>query len=217
MLRPRRDLHGRETRGFHMRALMMLIVVLGLGCSRRVSTTRADAATESDAASGDAGPGHDAVGPMIDTGPARDSGGSARDTGPARDTGSTRDMGTGRDTGPSVMGDTCASAIDISAGGTFMVDTCILNDDVVASCGVTGGRDAVLSGVSPVSGSTYRLTVPSDWVVQQTDVTCGPAPFSCSASGWGVSGATGAARWFFAVEKLDGTCGTVSVVVDRMM
>jgi hypothetical protein len=76
----------------------------------------------------------------------------------------------------------------------------------------------ILRGDSPMSGSTYSLTFPTGWVLEELDDTCTPEPFSCGSTGtWGVSGATGAAYWYFALEPASGTCGTATVTVDRLM
>jgi hypothetical protein len=115
------------------------------------------------------------------------------------------------------LGASCTTPIDISDGGTFAIDTCTLIDSVAASCGTTAAA-AILRGVAPTSGSTYELTFPSGWVLQQLDGTCSPMTYSCGDTGtWSVSGDTPDGYWYFAIEPASGTCGSASVTVDRVM
>ena len=127
------------------------------------------------------------------------------------------DSSTPVDTGPPIPGDTCVLPIDVSAGGAFMADTCMLHDDVAASCGSPGGADVVLQAASPPTGSTYQITVPAGWVVQQVNSLCTPLFSSCGVGSWSVSGATGSPFWFFSIERMDGTCGMVTINVNRTM
>jgi hypothetical protein len=121
------------------------------------------------------------------------------------------------DTGPIVLGESCTAPIDISLGGTFAIDTCTLTDSVTASCGTTAAA-AILAGVAPTTGSTYSITFPTGWVLQELDDTCSPESFSCGSTGtWGVSGDTPGGYWYFAIEPESGTCGSTTVTVDRVM
>jgi hypothetical protein len=120
------------------------------------------------------------------------------------------------DSGPSPA-DACAAAIDISKSGTYPVDTCAKKFSLGATCATGGmGVGVALAGEAPNSGSTYQLSVPADWVVQQMSPTCSPLAFSCSPSGWGVSGYAGQKFWHFVVARADGTCGTTTVTVNRI-
>jgi hypothetical protein len=121
------------------------------------------------------------------------------------------------DGGPIVLGESCTSPIDVSLGGTFAIDTCTLTDSVTASCGATAAA-AILAGVAPTTGSTYSITFPTGWVLQELDDTCSPESFSCGSTGtWGVSGDTPGGYWYFAIEPESGTCGSTTVTVDRVM
>jgi hypothetical protein len=128
------------------------------------------------------------------------------------------------DTGAPVPGDTCDTGIDMSAMGLhmYMIDTCAQHNAVMVTCPTPpppAGHATIFRGLAPSSGSTYQLTVPSGWVIQQlTNPGCSAASFSCGATGsWGVSGATLGGYWYFAIERADGTCGTVTVTINRTM
>jgi hypothetical protein len=121
------------------------------------------------------------------------------------------------DAGLPAPGGDCSGAIDVSSGGTFVVDTCTGSDEVGATCAALGARDALLVADAPFSGSTYFVRVPAEWVVQQVDDACSPMAWSCGAGSWGVSGAVPWARWRFAVQRADGACGSVAIEVERAM
>lgn len=197
-----------------------------------------DASSFPDSASppGDGGVRGDAASPRTDAGSSArvdagatthtDAGASSgADAGARVDAGSPHDAGPGEtdagpppiDLGPGIPGETCVSALDVSAGGTWMVDTCAARDDVPAMCGRAGTPDVVLSGVAPRSGSTYQIHVGAGWVIQQVTSGCGAMPFSCGASDWGVSGATLDPAWLWAVESADGSCGMATISVTRVM
>ena len=118
-----------------------------------------------------------------------------------------------------------ATPTDISAGGTFTIDTCTSTTTVATACGTTAAA-VILRGDSPLSGSTYTLTLPScvdggsgscGWVIQMLDNSCAPEAFECGATGtWSVSGATFDPYWYFALAPVSGTCGTTIVTVDRL-
>ncbi len=168
-----------------------------------------------------------------------DGGRIARDSGAPRDAGSSSDRGLmssdagassapdagglapdagpGVDAGPPPPLADCAASIDVSGGGIFVVDTCAMPDDVGGDCAASGAGDALLVADAPFTGSTYHLGVPSGWVIQQMDESCRPMPFGCAAEGWGVSGAIPWAHWHFAVQRADGSCGTVAITVERPM
>jgi hypothetical protein len=165
------------------------------------SGTTHDSGGDTDA-EGDGGSGSDvdsASPPPVDSGGAKET--SVADTAPP-------EAGTGT---------TCTSPIDISAGGTFAVDTCTSTASIAASCGTTADA-IVLRADAPSTGSTYEITFPSGWVLVETDGTCTPMPDSCGSTGtWSVSGDTSAGYWYFAVEPESGTCATTTVSVDRLM
>jgi hypothetical protein len=111
----------------------------------------------------------------------------------------------------------CGPIIDISAGGSFSVDTCTTTSSVDASCGTTAPA-AILRADAPATGSTYEITFPSGWVLQMIDATCAPALDSCGSTGtWSVSGINPGNYWYFAVAPATGVCGSTSVSVDRIM
>lgn len=119
--------------------------------------------------------------------------------------------------GAVVFGESCASPIDISTSGTFAIDTCALTNSVAASCGTTGAA-AILRADAPITGSSYGITFPSGWVLQELDDTCAPVTYECGSTGaWYVSGATPGDYWYFAIEPASGTCGSTSITVDRTM
>jgi len=154
------------------------------------------------------------------TPPSTDAGGGTVDAGaPEASHVAPHESGAGEAAVPSdaSLGASCTSPIDISDGGTFAIDTCTLTDSIAASCGTTAAA-AILRGVAPMTGSTYELTFPSGWVLQQLDDTCSPMTYSCGSTGtWSVSGDTSEGYWYFAIEPASGTCGSTSVTVDRVM
>jgi hypothetical protein len=155
-------------------------------------------------------PGSDAGPPATGT----PDGGAAVDAG-ATDAGGSVDVAV--PDGPTVLGESCSSPIDISAGGTVSIDTCPLTDSITATCGTTAAA-TILRGIAPSSGSTYSITFPAGWVLVQVDSTCTPMLASCGSTGtWGVSGATPDGYWYFAIEPASGACGTATVTVDRVM
>jgi hypothetical protein len=147
---------------------------------------------------------------------------SPAETGPSKDGGGTpKDSGTTPDTTPPITdpdaGQSCADAIDVSNGGSFTFDTCKLADSFSSSCAPTGAA-AILTGASPAAGSTYGFTFPSNWVVQMVGSGCVPEVGMCGMGPtWGTSGGESAPYWFWAFMPADGVCGTITVVVDRIM
>lgn len=110
----------------------------------------------------------------------------------------------------------CPTPIDVSVSGSYPIDTCALKKNVGATCAAGGIAPGVaVKAASPSTGSTYLLTLPADWVIQQSDVTCGGMAFSCGPASWGVSGWTGQPNWYFLLARADGTCGTATLVVNR--
>jgi hypothetical protein len=143
----------------------------------------------------------------------KDGGGTSKDSGP-------KDSGTPDVTPPITdpdAGQSCTDAIDVSDGGSFTFDTCMLADSITSTCAPTA-RGAILTGISPASGSTYSFTFPSNWVVQILGSGCVPESGECGEGPtWGTSGAESAPYWFWAFMPADGVCGTITVVVDRVM
>jgi hypothetical protein len=119
---------------------------------------------------------------------------------------------------PSDAGGTDGATPDAAdAGPPQPGQTCATATKQPVTCAASGSAQAVvLYGDAPLSGSTYQLAVGTGWVVQQLDSTCAGAAFSCGEAGWSVSGATGGLRWYFAIAKKDGTCGTTSATVNRL-
>jgi hypothetical protein len=114
-------------------------------------------------------------------------------------------------------GQSCADAIDVSDGGSITFDTCKLADSIMSTCAPTAAA-AILTGASPASGSTYSFTFPSNWVIQMIGSGCVPESGDCGKGPtWGTSGAEAAPYWFWAFMPSDGVCGTITVVVDRVM
>jgi hypothetical protein len=118
---------------------------------------------------------------------------------------------------PGTPGSSCVWPIDVSGGGTFSVDTCMFTDTVASGCGAPAAADVVLGGDAPGTGSTYTVTVPSGWAIDQvSSLDCTASSFSCSRTGtYSVSGATFPPRWFFVLSRLDGDCGPVDVLITR--
>lgn len=107
-------------------------------------------------------------------------------------------------------GDTCSSFIEITGVGDVYIpiDTCLYNDNfTISGCANSGSADVVLSGLQSV-GSGYHIDAPSGWTVGYLDPagSCSPLPSSCGQS-YGASGTTGDVRYWFGVERTDGTCG----------
>ena len=115
------------------------------------------------------------------------------------------------------VGESCSNALDVSSGGTFQIDTCTLADRVATTCGSTAAA-MIFRALAPTNGSTYQLTFPSGWVLQELDDTCAPMFANCGSSGtWGMSGSIPGGFWYFAVEPMSGACGTATVTVTRVM
>jgi hypothetical protein len=180
----------------------------------------------------DKGPGTDSSTPPPDTGPGVTTDTGVHDSASATDASAHDALASDGGAKDAPAADTIVTAAcpttvtDISAGGTFTIDTCTSTTTVAATCGTTAAA-VILRGDSPLSGSTYSLTLPScvdggsgtcGWVIQMLDNSCAPEAFECGATGtWSVSGATFDPYWYFAIEPASGTCGTTTVTVDRLM
>jgi hypothetical protein len=174
-----------------------------------------DAGRDAGLAPRDGGPG-----PRDDAGRPSDAGGAdaARPDAGAPQAG-VADAGADAGCGPGgcFPFDVCADALDISTGGLYTLETCGAAESATSMCGTAGTADVIVRGDAPSSGSTYRLQVPAGWMILQVDAACGAMPFSCGAESWAVSGATPGGRWYFALERADGSCGTVDLSVERLM
>ncbi len=180
------------------------------------------APSQDGASTGDGSDAADALGttdsgPLSsDAGPLKGPDAAPEDAGPGPDTGAGTDASPPADSGPVVTG-SCMAPIDVSAGGTWTIDTCSLTTTVAASCGTTAIA-AILKGDAPMTGSSYSITFPSGWVIVQLYSDCSPWLYDCGSTGtWGTSGATPGDTWYWGVEPASGTCGSATVTVDRLM
>jgi hypothetical protein len=201
-----------------MRSISIFSVCLALApaCSHRNATDPGDAG----------GSGVDAS-MQVDSGRVRDTGIAMPDTSSGHDVGladgGATDGGSVVHDGGSAPDATtimhCAGAVDVSAGGTFMIDTCASTDQFTSPCGGTGALDVIVSATEASTTSTHIDIADGGWVIQQLTSTCAPSiggTSECTTLGsWGVSGADGTPRWYFGIEKADGTCGMVTITVTR--
>lgn len=204
--------------------VLMLSLVLAPACSTRQPAGARDAASPADDASSPTD-----TGGAVDAGP-RDTGTLIPDVGGgAHDAGADAGHDGGHDAGmvdanrPDVghdaaMSGACMGAIDVSAGGTFTIDTCAGTDHFTTACGATSGLDAVLFATE-VGSATHLDIADTGWVIQQLTNTCGTGfggTATCTTLGsWGSAGSDGSPRFYWGVERQDGTCGSVDVVVTR--
>lgn len=115
------------------------------------------------------------------------------------------------DEGCGALHDTCAEAIDVSAGGTFHASTCGAEDELRLDCGELGTPEVIIQIAPP--GGTYVITTPPGFVAQHVPVSCSVAPGTCAPweSPWGV----GTGGFWLAVERADGDCGAFTITVRR--
>ncbi len=121
-----------------------------------------------------------------------------------------------------VVGDTCASAIDVtsepSAVRTFEVDTCALADELATGCASARSRDAVFTARAEALPAVYQLSVPTGWTLGELGGVadpCGPTASRCGAQSTVLLDPEDQQRFFWSVERTDGGCGNVTVTVLR--
>jgi hypothetical protein len=201
-----------------MRRIAGMVLFVGLvvapGCSRRVPASANDAGAGAgpDAfSSGDAGP-HDANMVLPDVSAPVDA---HVDSSTGHDASATHDAAAAPDAPTSG----CAAPVDVSAGGTFMLDTCAGSDHFTSACGTAGAHDVIVSATETGSGTTIQIVGDTGWLIQQLSFTCDPGIggiSSCSTTGtWSESGSDGHPRFFWGIERIDGSCESVQIMVTR--
>lgn len=181
------------------------LAALGLGCTHRAPVGVNDAFVPGDAGSHDANMVLPDVSMPVDAASAPDASG-------ARDAASVTDA-------PDAVVNACATPIDVSAGGTFMLDTCAGSDHFTSACGAAGAQDLILSATEMGSGTTIQIVGDTGWVLQQLTPTCSTGiggTTTCTTAGtWASSGADGRPRFYWGIERADGTCAMVQILVTR--
>jgi len=193
------------------------------------ATASAEASATLDAsAPGDAELGRDAAGDgsisLVDAGadaPGTDAssadGGASDASGDASsaiDAGGSSDASTDANMSsdaPAVTG--CTTFLDVTATGSFNIDTCAAQSVIAPTCGATG-KAVVLHAASSFNGVNYHVSVQPGWLVQQVDDACAPFMFSCSTNDWYISGAA-PTGFYFAIQSVSGACGTTTVTVSH--
>ena len=95
------------------------------------------------------------------------------------------------------------------------IDTCLYGDDfTIPGCSSGSAPDIVLSGVQ---GASYHIDAPPGWTVGYLDPggSCTPLFSSCGPS-YGAAGSTGDPRYWFGVERIDGSCGRATLHVQGL-
>ncbi len=127
--------------------------------------------------------------------------------------------------GMSPANDTCTSAVDVTANGTFMGNTCGADDTLLLGVPVPPGCDTPAGGAGTPdvfymirtrpAGSSYRLTITPGFVIQFVPSVCtgngGCGPYRSSMDF--TIGGGGGTIWYFAIERSGGGCGAFSLSV----
>ena len=114
--------------------------------------------------------------------------------------------------GPGTPYDTCATGLDVTAGGVYTLSTCGADNTVDLSCGTPGTPDVFLQVDSGASGCTFLMTITPGFAAQfvpslcSGDGGCGPWDGTFSLSGGG-----GGWIWYIAVEEQAGGCGEFTI------
>ena len=110
-------------------------------------------------------------------------------------------------TGP--PNDTCATAVDMTVGGTYSGTTCGADNTIDLGCGTPGTPDVFYKADSG-AGCSFIMTITPGFAVQFVPSMCsgngGCGPYSDGT--FSVGGGGGGWIWYFAVEVQAGGCGS---------
>src|SRR5262249_35853845 len=105
--------------------------------------------------------------------------------------------------------------------GTFMIDTCAGSDHFTSACETTAGaHDIIVYATEAGSAGTHIDILGTRWIIPQLTPTCAPPiggpPAGTTGGSWGSSGSDGSPRFYWGIERADGTCESVPIMVTRM-
>jgi hypothetical protein len=128
----------------------------------------------------------------------------------ACDNGCDDDLDSSVDEGCGSLHDTCAEAIDVTAGGTFHASTCGGNSVLDLACGVDDTPEVLLRIAEP--GGSYTFTPTAGFIVE---IIHDPCRVSGACDVWGTPWLLGSGGTFLAIERQAGGCGAFTVNVSR--
>jgi len=106
--------------------------------------------------------------------------------------------------------DDCATATDVTAGGTFGGTTCGADDTILFTCGVAGTPDVFYSVILS-GGTTIDAVVTPGFLVQLRQLDCAGVGNCAPGALMSMGGGTPGTSWYFGIEEGSGACGPFTV------
>jgi len=110
------------------------------------------------------------------------------------------------------LNDTCATAIDVSAGGTFTGTTCDADDTIALACNLSGTPDVFYTLHGTGGSRSYRLTISSGFFLADVMTDCSPGGMVCTMTPV-TANVSGTVSVWTAIERAGGGCGSFTLTV----